>query len=302
MSDSRAEYQRRLHRVLAHIDAHLAGPLDLPALAAVAHFSPFHFHRLFAALTGETLGDYVRRRRLEVAAGKLAAQPRLGVLEAALAVGFGSSEAFARAFKLHFGASPTAWRRRQVRNPGQVQRKIDQAAPAAGGEDAGTAAASTEAMHHAQLQTLPPVRVAYLRHTGPYGPPVLRFWQQQVGPWLQREGWLGRTTYGIGHDDPSISDPAGCRYDACVELRDAEQPGRDVLVATLPGGRYAVLRFDAPIQHIEQAWAALLRDWLPGTGLQLDTRPCFERYPPGDSYDPATGVLVCDLCIPVAPL
>ena len=59
--DSRAEYRSRMHRVLAHIDAHLDEPLDLSSLAGVAHFSPFHFHRLFAAWTGETLGDYLRR-------------------------------------------------------------------------------------------------------------------------------------------------------------------------------------------------------------------------------------------------
>ncbi len=70
----------------------------------MAHFSPFHFHRLFAAWTGETLGDYLRRRRVEQAALRLRSQPRLSVLEAALGVGFGSGEAFARAFRQHFGA------------------------------------------------------------------------------------------------------------------------------------------------------------------------------------------------------
>ena len=68
-------------------------------LAEVAHFSPFHFHRLFSAWMGETLGDYLRRRRVEVAAMRLVAQPRVTVLQTALSVGFGSAEAFTRAFK-----------------------------------------------------------------------------------------------------------------------------------------------------------------------------------------------------------
>ena len=92
---------------MAYIDDHLEQPLDLEALAAVAHFSPFHFHRLFRAWTGETLGDYLRRRRVEMAALRLATQPRLGVLQVALAVGFGSGEAFTRAFAQRFGMSPT---------------------------------------------------------------------------------------------------------------------------------------------------------------------------------------------------
>jgi AraC family transcriptional regulator len=64
---SRSEYTQRMNRVMDYIDSHLAGKMDLSALASVAHFSPFHFHRLFAAWTGATLGDYVRRRRLDVA-------------------------------------------------------------------------------------------------------------------------------------------------------------------------------------------------------------------------------------------
>ena len=75
--DSRSEYEWRMHKVLAHIDAHLDQPLELAELADVAHFSPFHFHRLFAAWMDETLGDYVRRRRVEVAALRLQTQPRL---------------------------------------------------------------------------------------------------------------------------------------------------------------------------------------------------------------------------------
>jgi len=108
---SRRQYEARMHRVQAHIDRHLDAPLDLEALAAVAHFSPYHFHRLFLAWTGQTLGGYLARRRLEKGAQRLRGQPESTVLEIALSVGYGSAEAFARAFKAHFGHSPTQWRR-----------------------------------------------------------------------------------------------------------------------------------------------------------------------------------------------
>src|SRR5258708_34825342 len=130
---SRAEYDGRMHRVLEHIDKQLDQPLDLETLAKVAHFSPFHFHRLFSAWMGETLGDYLRRRRAEVAAMRLAAQPRSTVLTIALSVGFSSGEAFTRAFRSRFGCSPTAWRTQQIAqrransNPGQVDSKMSQA-------------------------------------------------------------------------------------------------------------------------------------------------------------------------------
>ena len=107
--DSRHEYSRRMNRVLDHIDRHLDEGLDLDALAAVAHFSQFHFNRLFAAWMGETLGEYLRRRRLEEAAVRLAGDPGVAVTSIALAVGFGSLEAFARAFKRRFNCTPSQW-------------------------------------------------------------------------------------------------------------------------------------------------------------------------------------------------
>src|SRR3954466_10641636 len=110
IEDSLSEYTRRMHRVLEHIDRHLDQPLDLDALAGVAHFSAFHFHRIFSAWMGETVGEYLRRRRLETAALRLVSQPELPILHVALSVGFGSSEAFARAFKLRFGRTPSSWR------------------------------------------------------------------------------------------------------------------------------------------------------------------------------------------------
>lgn len=104
------EYTRRMNRVLEHIDQHLDQPLELADLAQIAHFSPWHFHRLFTAWVGETLGDYLRRRRLACAAQQLASRPEASILQIALEVGFSSGEAFSRAFKQHFSVTPSTWR------------------------------------------------------------------------------------------------------------------------------------------------------------------------------------------------
>lgn len=293
-----------MHRVIEAIDRRLDQPLDLAALAAVANFSPYHFHRLFAAWTGETLGDYLRRRRLELAAGRLAAQPRLSVLQVALAVGFGSGEAFARAFKARFGCSPTAWRARPLANRkhDQLLRKADQARAGPPVETRSTLQPHLELQMDVKLIERAPQRVAYLRYVGPYGEPIARFWMQEVAPWMMVDGLMGHARYGISHDDPSIAEPAQCRYDACVEVADDDVPSGHALTATLPGGRYAVLPFKGTTAQVEVAWAQLLREWLPTSRLQLDSRPCFEYYPPGASYDPVSGGFECQICIPVAPL
>ncbi len=305
---SRRLYESRMHRVLEYIDAHLAEDLALDRLAEVASFSSYHFHRLFAAWHGERLGDFVRRRRLEVAAARLLSQPSLPVLHVALGVGFGSGEAFTRAFKERFGCSPTAWRldaRQDKRKPGKARpanSNLDQAPAPRARNHGGSQSQTLELPMQVGLQTLPPVLVAYLRYTGPYGAPINHFWRETAFPWMVTNGLLGRARYGISLDDPSITDPAKCRYDACVPVEEGAVLTGTAQTMKLPGGRYAVLDYFGTSEAIGEAWNAILRDWLPSSNLQLDGRPCFEHYPANARHDEATGSFECQICVPVAPL
>jgi AraC family transcriptional regulator len=308
-SRSRSEYARRMNRVLDHIDAHLAEPLELVALAEVAHFSPYHFHRLFDAWMGETLGAYLRRRRLEAGAGMLQAQPNAPVLEVALSVGFGSGEAFARAFKEHFGMTPSQWRassserleqyRRTFHdsNPGQADRNTGQAGQPMFADDS---ASFMEIIMNVTLTELPACKVAYMRSIGPYGPAIGRFWEQ-FNQTREAHGLQG-VRYGIGHDDPSVTPPDKCRYDACIEVADSAAVKPPFSTAQLPGGRYALMEFEGSSATIGNAWLQFFKEWLPGSGMQMDARPMFEMYRDSDHYDLATRQFSCALCIPVAPL
>jgi AraC family transcriptional regulator len=274
----------------------------LDELAAVANFSPFHFHRLFTAWCGETLGDYLRRRRVETAAQRLIGQPRLSVLETALDVGFGSGEAFSRAFRQHFGVSPSAWRQQRDRKIDQVHRKPSQAAAFDGDHHGGLYHSDEDATMNVTLIDREATPIAYMRYIGPFGLPVDEFWRTRMAPWMETNHLMGRPRYGISLDDPGITDRAKCRYDACVEAAPDEVLTGGALRATVPGGRYASMPFKGTAQEIVSAWNRLMTGWLPSSGLQLDARPYFEYYPSEASYDPATGVFECQLCIPVAPL
>ena len=307
--DSRSEYESRMHRVLAYIDHNLEQPITLNSLAQVARFSPFHFHRLFSAWMGETIGDYLRRRRVEVAAMRLAAQPRTKILNVALSVGFSSAEAFARAFKSRFGCSPTAWREQQYSlrnansNSGQVNSKRGQAFQVPFVEHDVSRNTNQEIIMKVILIDRRPANVAYFRHLGPYGEPIARFWQETYVPWaVMNKLGADHARYGIAHDDPSITAPEQCRYDACAEVSPDFMVMGGALKTTIPGGKYAVLKFKGTIEQAEETWMALLRDWLPSSGLQLDSRPCFEYYPKGAACNSDTGVFECEICIPVVPL
>ncbi|WP_028453945.1 helix-turn-helix domain-containing protein [Chitinilyticum litopenaei] len=100
----------RLARVLAHIDANLDAPLELAELAELAHFSQFHFQRLFTAALGTSPYLYVQRRRLERAASQLRGEPRRKVVDIALANGYQSQSGFCKAFRRQFGVSTRQWR------------------------------------------------------------------------------------------------------------------------------------------------------------------------------------------------
>lgn len=304
--------KRRMNAVLDHIDRHLHTPLDLAALADVAHYSPFHFHRLFAAWLGESAAAYVTRRRLEVGALFLASNPALNVTGVSQLVGFGSPEAFARAFKRHFGLTPSAWqrdtpqrwealrqaRRLQERKLDQVDRKDDQAPPPGPGHHAGSFNEEL-VMMNVTVQTLPPVRVAYFRRLGAYGPQIGQFWAETVRPWIEAQDLGAAPCYGVGWDDPQLTPPDKCRYDACIELPQGHTPSGTVSVQELPGGRYALAAFQGTGAELARAWQWLLTDWFPRSGHQLDMRPFFERLTASSRPDPQTGAFACELCIPL---
>jgi AraC family transcriptional regulator len=307
-----------MHRVLEHIDRHLDESLDLERLAGVANFSAFHFHRLFSTWMGETMGEYLRRRRLELGALRLVSQPDLPVLQVALSVGFGSAEAFTRAFKTRFGSSPTAWRssertrhrKQSLANSKQSQTESKhRQANKIGGSDHGTSRVraqevpmSVKAVQQVKIVERQPATIAYFRHVGPYGQPISDFWQKTVYPWMVTNNLLGLPRVGVSHDDPKITDPEKCRYDAGVEVPPDFSGSGKHLMTTIPGGKFAVAEYKGTAQGIGDAWSALLRDWLPESGMQLDSRPFFEYYPKDSTYDPRTGVFTCQLYIPVAAL
>lgn len=313
---SHSEYARRLNKVLDHIDRYLETPLDLSGLADVAHFSPFHFHRIFAAWMGETLGDYVRRRRLEVGALRLRHHQRKPVLEVALSVGFASGEAFARAFKIHFGCTPSIWRAGgsdryasqlcelapEYRNFSQASGNPGQAMAAEAANNGVSQPTAMEITMDVKLVNLPATRIAYLRHIGPYGESIHQFWQKTFFPWLAAHDLTMRPCYGIAHDDPSVTPADKCRYDAAVEIPESFVASGQALVTSLPGGRYAVAQFEGPVMAIGDAWTELCRSWLAASGMTFDNRPAFEHYGKESAFDPATGVLKCEICIPVKPL
>ena len=110
------DYKKRILRVLVFIQENLDRELSLHELADLAHYSPYHFHRIFRGMVGESLAAHIRRIKLERAASRLKFTSQQ-VIEIAFDAGYETHEAFTRAFRTMTGQSPSAFHARLVHLP-----------------------------------------------------------------------------------------------------------------------------------------------------------------------------------------
>lgn len=253
MPATAAAWVDRIATVVDHVQTHLDDELAPEALADLAGFSLHHFHRVFRGITGESVMGFIRRLRLERAAQRL----RFGrepVTRVAFEAGYGSHEAFTRAFRARFGQAPSEYRR---------------SAPARAAIDA-------------EVRVEPERAVLALRHVGPYQA-CGGAWERLFGFAAQRGLDVSEPGLGLAYDDPEITAPDRLRYDACLPLDPAaldalgELPGaltRRVVAA----GTYAVALHHGAFDSISETYVALLGGWLPRRGVELADEPVVERY------------------------
>jgi AraC family transcriptional regulator len=319
---SRAEYVARVHRVMDYIEQHLGEPLSLDTLAAVAHFSPFHFHRVFTAATGESLYQFILRLRLERAATQVARQPHQNLTTIALDCGFSGSAPFSRAFRAAFGLSASEWRR-QLRKNRQTIRKDRQdpsGAPPYTADDApitpiGPVLRGRPLMTHTampakeartvRIETLEPTTVAYVRHTGPYAGNEALFGRLfgQLCQWAGPRGLLTPAAkfLTIYHDNPEITAEDKLRISVSVTVPPDTPAEGSVGVMALDPGTYAVASFELDPAEYGAAWNWLMGTWLPASGYQPDGRHCFEVMLNDPSQHPQHKHVV-EIWEPVRPL
>jgi DNA gyrase inhibitor GyrI len=119
-----------------------------------------------------------------------------------------------------------------------------------------------------------PMRVAYLRHIGPYEE-TRETWNDLTAR-LSAEKQVRKSSVfiGIGHDDPNVTPPAKLRYDACVTVGEEYQPKKPVALQTIVGGDYAILK-NCPLGEIKEAFQFLFGKWLARSSRELRPAPSF---------------------------
>jgi AraC family transcriptional regulator len=322
----RSEYVARINRVMDYIESHLTEELSLEVLAKVACFSSFHFHRVFAAMTGETLNQFVRRLRVEKAAAQLLTNPGKSVTEVALDCGFSGSSVFARVFKESFGMSALEWQRaseqeRTVvladRKIGQAFRKPWQAADFSIRHVGSVLASSTtwridmtkkpdrKLEANVTITEFPSRNVIYARHVGPYAgqPQVFQSLFGRLYAFAGPRGLLGpgAETLCVYHDSPEVCDEEKLRVDACLTVPPGTPVEGEIGTTVIPGGKFAVGHFELDQDEYSLAWGAMAAGWLPESGYQFDDRLAFELYRNNPDEHPEKKCVV-DICIPVRPM
>jgi AraC family transcriptional regulator len=300
----RREYQARVNRVMDYISANIDGDLALARVAREAHFSQFHFHRLFRALVGETLSEFIRRVRLERAASMLVNNPFKSITAIALDCGFGSSAAFCRAFHQRFGAAPSAYRKagKSQSKDGKTGSKPRKATGTNGGYSGVMKHAQPRLKMSVEVKELPALHVAYVRHVGPYNQIPEAF--ERLAKWAGPRGLMSRpdaVMLGVYHDDPDVTETAKLRSSACVTVPEGTETGGDIGTMTVPGGLFAVARFEIGDDQYGEAWNQLMGEWFPESGYQPDDRLCYEVYRNNPDEHPQHKHVI-DVCEPVRPL
>ena len=266
---TKQSYQLRLERVVKYIGQHLGEDLEVNQLAEVAHFSPYHFHRIYREMMGESVNVTVRRYRLHHAARELISteQP---ILTIARSVRYGSVEAFSRAFSKAYGFTPA-----QYRTERKVQCFFESTLSPR------TRDTEEMMMYTIEMMDLPEMRLVGLEHEGDYMQIGHKFDQlfMQAGTL----GLLNENTRSLGlyYGDPDTVPAEELRSAACVTVAADGMDkikSDDYVEKVVPKGQYATLLFKGPYPEISQAYSWMFGEWLPNSGLQVGDFPPMEEY------------------------
>lgn len=287
---TRNAYARRVDAVLAHLQAALLAGGDLPTLddlASAAQLSPFHFHRVWRALTGETVGGTVARLRL-LRALQLLDDPSVDIIEVALAVGYESPQALARATRDRLGASPSELRgapglreaaRTRLERPG---RDPVDAVPL-----------------QVEVVSLAPFEVVALRNRGAFSDLDRAY--GALFEWAVGAGLAEAITglHGIPRGDHRDVPPADLEFDCAIRLSRPEAPPLPLHTLQVEGGLHARVHHVGSYDLLEDHLDRVLADWLSVSGHTLRDAPI--RFEFLDDPEVVPGpMLRADILVPLA--
>lgn len=294
------DYIKRINTILLFIDENLDSELSLEIVAKVGFYSPFHFHRIFKAITNETLNLYITRKRIEKTASLLLHQKNIGITELSLQYGFNSNSSFTRTFKKFYGISPSEFRRtkpkysmiRQVESKnGQVKGLSEEYICNINNQiNWITMNAKIE------IKELPKMDLAFITKIGHEG---LGDAYAKLMKWAATKGLLKEDSKmaTIYHDSFKITDPDKVRVSACLILNEKTEVSGEIGLTTIEKGKFIVGHFEIGIHEFEKSWTGLFI-WMNENGYKKADRNPFEIYHNNFNEHPEK-IAIVDFYIPI---
>ena len=276
----REDYRQRITRVVEYIHNHLDDQLNVEKLAEVACFSPYHWHRIYHAMTGETATQTLRRLRHHRAAGELIHGDK-SIAEIAKRAGYGSVEAFTRSFRNAYQMPPATFR--------ETRKELYLEHPFTKG---------IGMTYDVEVRNFDPVRLAAISHQGPYVEIGAAF--EKLIVWAASNNLLSESIRMIGvyYDDPAEVPQPDLQSDAGFVVDRDFQPDDITHLVEISGGPHAILLHKGPYVELHKAYHWLYGEWLPNSPHEAADRPPFEEYL-NDPKTTAPSDLLTNICIPI---
>jgi len=304
-AETQSFYERAVQSAVEIIAGSLDHALDLDQLAQGAALSPFHFHRVFRGMLGETPLQLHRRLRLERAAWQLT-HTEEEVTTTAFAAGYDTHEAFTRAFRAHYGRSPSEFKT-QAPVPILLFTPTKLPTPSAihyGPERPGPGyvrfAKGAPGMD-VKIEERPELRVATVRHIGAYHRIAEAL--MKLSSYIEA-GQLpldqpGPSMMAIYHDDQETTPEAELRSDAAMVVSESLKLPDGVVEQRVAAGRYASTTHIGPYEGLPDTWARFMGEWLPASGERVGDGVTYEVYVSDPMTVPPDEVRT-DLYVPLA--
>ena len=283
----------RIQRAIDHVEAHLTEELPLSAIAEHSGCSPWHFHRLFVSLTGETPATYIWKRRLSEICRRLV-ETRQPLVDIALDCGFESQATFTRAFTRHVGVSPGRFRRMHPHSlPAYLYQPLD-------------LHALVERRHRRETMEARIVRKHAFLVLGMAGrftaasSRIPELWGRFAPRIHEVPHRRGTHTLGLCLDaDPGTAAEITFTYLAGVEVERIGEVPEGMTTLAVPANTYAVLTHHGHLSRLPDTVKHVWGRWLPASRYRHVPAPDFELYDP-ERWDPGTGEGDVDLYVPIA--
>lgn len=253
-------YRSRIDRVIDYVNGKLDQSFSLEELASVAAFSPYHFHRIFAAITGESVNFFTNRLRLEKSA-RLLKFSQNAIANVAMECGFSSPATLSRAFKQYFGISPSAYR-----ITGKIENsKIRKELVPLDAYICPMSDTELKANFPIEIREFPQRRIAYIRVVDAYRKGVAIEAFDRLVQWSKLVGLFDSGTFfGMSIDDPKVTPKEKYRYEACITIPEKFKVSTHspVETTTLPSCKYAVTTVSGDFTYVATAIHYLFNKWL----------------------------------------